>query len=236
MTSVNYLGTIEGWCNIGFGSFDANPVYYAEKLYINGELLEELTIPNTVTEIKDIAFYCCRSLTSVTIPDSVTSIGDGAFYNCTTLTSVNYLGTIEGWCNIEFGSSDANPVYYAGKLYINGELLEELTIPNTVTEIKDFAFYRCRSLTSVTIGDSVTSIGKSAFYGCTGLTSITIPDSVTSIGNSAFRGCTRLTIYCEKTSEPSGWDSSWNYSNRPVEWGHTHSYTDGKCVCGVKEN
>ena len=100
---------------------------------------------------------------------------------------------------------------------------ENAVIPSTykgkpVTSIGDSAFYACNDLTSVTIGKSVTSIGDWAFYNCTSLASITIPDSVTSIGDLAFDGCKSLTIYCEAESKPSGWSSSWNYSNRPVVW------------------
>ena len=36
----------------------------------------------------------------------------------------------------------------------------------------------------------------------------------------AFSGCSNLTIYCEATSQPSGWDYDWNDSNRPVVWGY----------------
>jgi hypothetical protein len=68
-----------------------------------------------------------------------------------------------------------------------------VTIPNSVTQIDNGAFYDCSGLTSVTIGNSVTSIGWDAFSGCTGLTSVTIPNSVTSIGGWAFYGCTGLT-------------------------------------------
>ena len=100
---------------------------------------------------------------------------------------------------------------------------ENAVIPSTykgkpVTSIGDSAFYACNDLTSVTIPNSVTSIGDFAFYNCVSLTSITIGDSVTSIGDLAFDGCKSLTIYCEAQSKPSGWSSSWNYSNRPVVW------------------
>ena len=71
--------------------------------------------------------------------------------------------------------------------------LTSVTILDSVTLIDDAAFYNCSSLTSVTIPDSVTSIGSSAFEGCASLTSVTIPDSVTSIGWSAFKGCASLT-------------------------------------------
>ena len=68
-----------------------------------------------------------------------------------------------------------------------------MAIPDSVTSIGEYAFYNCRSLTSVTIPDSVTIIGDSTFYYCTSLTSVTIPDSVTSIGERAFYECRSLT-------------------------------------------
>ena len=172
LTSVNYLGTIEQWCGITFGDYSANPLYYINELYLYGELVEDLVIPSTVTEIKDYAFYNCDSITSVTIPDSVTSIGYDAFYSCYSLSSVNYLGTIEQWCNITFGNPTANPLYYGAQLYLNGELVEDIVIPNTVTEIKAYAFYDCDSITSVTIPDSVTSIGEDTFSSCYSLSSV----------------------------------------------------------------
>ena len=58
-----------------------------------------------------------------------------------------------------------------------------------------------------------------AFCVCFIFISITIPYSVISIVSYAFADCKRLTIYCEVTSKPSGWSSSWNESNRPVVWG-----------------
>ena len=64
-------------------------------------------------------------------------------------------------------------------------LVKSAVIAEGVTSIGEFAFYDCRSLTSVTIPDSVTSIGRYAFYKCTSLTSVTIPDSVTRIGDSS---------------------------------------------------
>ncbi len=87
LTSV-YITDIAAWCKISFGYSTANPLYYAENLYLNNELVTELIIPDSVTSIGDYAFYGCSSLTNVTIPDGVTTIGDCAFCHCSSLTSV----------------------------------------------------------------------------------------------------------------------------------------------------
>ena len=154
--------------------------------------LTSVAIPNRVTSIGECAFQRCKGLTSVTIPNSVTSIGSSAFDGCSGLTSV-HISDIAAWCNIDFKDSNSNPLYYAHHLYLNGEEVKDLVIPNSVTSIGGKAFYRCTGLTSVTIGNGVESIGEHAFSSCSGLTSVTIPNSVTSIESFAFSGCSGLT-------------------------------------------
>ena len=71
--------------------------------------------------------------------------------------------------------------------------LSSVVIPDRVTSIGDCAFENCSSLTDIVIPDGVTNIGKCAFEGCRSLTDIVIPDGVTSIGDCAFEGCRSLT-------------------------------------------
>ena len=146
------------------------------------ENLTSVTIPNSVKSIGSYAFYDCENLTSVTIGDGVKGMGGYAFDGCTSLTAV-HISDIAAWCKIKFYD---NPLSYAGRLYLNGEEVKDLVIPNSVESIGEDAFRGCTSLTSVTIGDGVKSIGESAFCGCENLTSVTIPKSVTSIGAWAF--------------------------------------------------
>ena len=158
--------------------------------------LTSVAIPNSVTSIDYSAFESCTGLTSVTIGNSVTTIGVFAFSGCNALNAVN-ITDLPAWYKINFSNKEANPLYFARNLYLNGNLLigestTNLTIPNGITEINAYAFFGFDNLISVTIPNSVTSIGDSAFHGCSGLTSVTIPNSVTSIGSRAFESCDNL--------------------------------------------
>ena len=84
-----YANSWETWNGIDFKNPYANPMAYADNLYINGVLVgNELVIPSGVTKIGDYAYYHFTNLTSVVIPDSVRTIGKYAFAECVNLTSV----------------------------------------------------------------------------------------------------------------------------------------------------
>ncbi|MBQ9665754.1 MAG: leucine-rich repeat domain-containing protein [Bacteroidaceae bacterium] len=162
-----HITDLDAWCKIDFegeGTIGGH-------LYLNGEEIKELIIPNTVTEINQYAFKGFIGLTSVTIPNSVKAIGYGAFAYCTNLTSVIIPNSVTSIGDCAF--SDCYE-------------LASITIPNSVTSIGNFAFRGCSSLTSITIPNSVLSIGDGAFSGCNNLLSVTIPKEVVSIGSNAF--------------------------------------------------
>ncbi len=166
--------------------------------------LASVTIGDGVTSIGSSAFWGCKNLASINIPDSVTSIGEYAFADCESLKSV-YITDIKSWCEMSFN----DPIfYYKGNLFLNGELVTELVIPNSVESIREYAFVGCASLESVTIGNNVTSIDNYAFQGCTSLESVTIGKGVTSIGSGAFSNCASLTSITIHDSVTSIGDSA----------------------------
>ena len=224
-----HIRDLEAWCKVSFDGEYANPLKYSGKLYLNGEILTDLVIPESITAIGDYSFMGCTSIETVTLHDSVTSIGQQAFENCTSLNAV-YISDITAWCNIDFERFDSNPLYYAKTLYLNNKPVTDLVIPNSITKINNSAFINCTSITKLTIPDSVTSIGvdafndcdylvsvtmgdsvkiidRYAFYGCDSLTDITISDSVTSIGDRALAKCVSLTniVIPDSVKTMGGW-------------------------------
>ena len=197
LTRVN-ITDIAAWCNI---NCDSNPLSYAQHLFLNGEEVTELVIPEGITVIRNNAFSQCIGLTSVTIENSVTTIGNNAFEDCTGLTSVSIGNSVTeigqvafdgctSLVNVTLGNSVKSISNHA---FAGCTSLQSINIPNSVTHIGVCAFYGCAGLKSATIGNSVTTLSVSAFQGCQCLTSIDIPNSVTEIGMNAFYGCSGLT-------------------------------------------
>ena len=123
------------------------------------------------------------------IPDSVTEIERNAFSGCTSVHFIVDAGN-EFYCSVSGALFDKEK-----ETLISGYALVQdgvCDIPDSVTEIGDYAFSRCTSLKEVHISDSVTEIGFGAFRDCTSLNEVHIPDSVTWIGFGAFRDCTSL--------------------------------------------
>ncbi|MFV8499568.1 leucine-rich repeat protein, partial [Mycoplasma sp. VS424B] len=164
-------------------NLDSRVKVIAKDVFARNDLqqsLREISLPDSVEEIKPYALANMRNLRNISIPDSVTKIGEGAFYNDTALESIKL---------------SSNITKISNQMFRNAFSLKEIVIPDKVTEIEDQAFQDCTSLEKVTIPESVTKIGLSAFNGCKNLKSITLPKNIDyhSVGESVFKGCTGLT-------------------------------------------
>ena len=151
----------------------------------------DVVIPDGVTEIGDYVFYKSKTLTSVSFPKSLRIIGSQAFASCNGLTAVTippsvkeirwsafdwcenlkdvFIEDLDAWCAIEFGGIFANcgnPLSAGANLYLRGERIKDLVVPETVKEIHNYAFYHCVGLETVVIPEGVASIGEYAFFEC----------------------------------------------------------------------
>lgn len=131
--------------------------------------IKQLTIPDTVTEIEDMAFQYCDKLASITLPSGLQKISRRMFIGCMSLTSIAIPASVT-----EIGSQA-----------FTDSGLTSITIPSAVTTLGSSAFEGCESLTSMDIQANVTEIPAGFALECP-LTSLTLPNTLQTIGASAF--------------------------------------------------
>lgn len=169
-----HISDLKAWCEI---EHNASWISTKYDLYLNGEEITEIVIPNGITEIGSYVFSYCSSIMKVMIPNGVTAIKKGAFSNCNSLIRINLpdgIKSIESWA------------------FADCSYLFDIIIPNGVTEIGDYAFSGCSNFSKVSIPDGVTKIGDCAFKNCANLRIITIPESVTLMGSGVLDDCDNL--------------------------------------------
>ena len=71
--------------------------------------------------------------------------------------------------------------------------MTSITIPSSVSYIREEAFEYCENLTSISLPNSITEISARLFKECKSLNYVTIPESVTVIHEAAFLDCENLT-------------------------------------------
>ena len=131
--------------------------------------LEAITLPETIKIIGDYAFFLCEKLKSIAIPNGLTTIGNNVFQYC---SAHLYVEDLESWCRMSISSS----VFLDSrggdrKLYVNGILLEDVIVPESITTLENH-FYSYKFLKSVTLHQNFQSILGRGFWGCSNLKTI----------------------------------------------------------------
>ena len=144
--------------------------------------LTELKLPAGLTKINYMAVAGCKNLQSINIPASVEEIEQSAFEDCRSIQTIT------------FGGSSASA---PGRF----------NAPATASQLRrigNWAFYNAHELQNLEIPEGVTEIGDGAFYGCTYLEEMVLPSSVQSIGDNCFALCAKLTkITCNAVTPPT---------------------------------
>ncbi len=165
------------------------------------EVIESITLSDTVTTVSDSAFMQCPALKEITISDSVTKIEQYGFAYCTNVEVINMGNSIESIGDLGFnGSWSVKEINFPDTLksigdtaFSSSHALTNLVIPDSVTHIGSNAFASSTTIKTVTLSNSLTKIPDRLFRNCKNLERIVIPSSVTEIGENAFLNCENLT-------------------------------------------
>lgn len=133
--------------------------------------VEKITLPDTLTVIKNGAFRGCERLEQVIIPAGVTQIGANAFWDCVSLKRIELPAGIKG---IE------------GYTFCNCDALVEIILPEALEYIGERAFQSCDSLPKIVFPKSLKTIGDYAFVGCKNLNTVIFQGDAPTIYQFAF--------------------------------------------------
>ena len=186
--AVAVPSTIDGYkvTKIGSSAFENNKNLYS------------VTMPNSVTEIGNYAFERCKNLSNLKLPSNITTLGIYVFKGCDALTEIYIPKTVkDSICpfdesGIETAEFESGMTKIPSSIFQGASKLKNVKIPETVTEIGNYAFERCKNLSNLKLPSNITTLGIYVFKGCDALNNVSIPDSVTSIGSQAFYGCDTL--------------------------------------------
>lgn len=159
--------------------------------------LEEVTMADSVTEMGQTVFQYNRSLRAVTLSNSLSAIPSSTFWGCSSLSSITIPASVTSIGSTAFRQSGLKEITIpsgvtelGGSIFLECGSLESVTILCAPSGLPDKFLEWCAALTSFTIPDTVTTLGNNCFAKCYSLTGITIPTGVTSLGNYCFSGCT----------------------------------------------
>lgn len=209
--SVRFTGTLNG----GNGGVKFAPQSKLESIGADADgntgafsgcnYMTDIELPESLQTLGAGTFQNCSALQKVTLQgDNLTTIGTSAFNNCGVLTTVGHISN-------KLQELGANAFYRCYKLEspdlsqtqltkIGGYAFREcysdtftkIELPDTVTEIEQYAFYGCSKLQTFDMSDGLETLGQYAFSGCRELLAMRLPDTVTRIEARTFESCSKL--------------------------------------------
>ena len=200
-------------------------------------------IPQGITSIADYAF-CGRNIRNqhIDIPEGVVSIGEYGF-NSSSVSSIHLPNTLKtcgtyafsypaaagyesnitrvdiddltAWFNIDFTTSGSNPLYDGANLYLNGQLLNSITIPTEIEKLKHHALNGWLGK-EVVIPAHVTEIEQDVFSRCDNLESVTCHIPANAIFRAYALTSKKCTLYVPAGAKESYIDKEWDKYFDPI--------------------
>lgn len=115
-----------------------------------------------LVSIGQYAFYDCSSLKSITFSKGIEKVGECAFLGCSSLTDVNVL-SLDKFLSASFINNFSSPFYKCENLYINGERVSEIVIPENGT-ITRYKFCYIKAVDKITVAVTIDEVERWAFY------------------------------------------------------------------------
>ena len=192
--------------------------------------LKEVELPNSVLQMGNGAFADCTSLKKLTIGTGLKDFGIGTFAGCTILETIavskdNNVFSVDDGCLYNIDKSKLYLVLPVRKsdsytmpstvtdiaeyAFWGNEAVKTVILSSNLKKIPDYAFSNCKALTGISIPYSVTSIGLKAFADCVNLETVSIPASVLTIHDTAFDGCAKLKIVAQKNTPAYDFYQEW---------------------------
>lgn len=159
------------------------------------EQLLSISLPSTLVSLGySIAFggntfSGCASLSAITLPASLIHLANGVFDECESLYAINVEPESETFASIDgvlYNKAVTELIEYP-----EGSSVTDYTLPETVTELPEFAFNNCKLLERVNLHSGLSAIPNYAFAN-SGIKRVVIPEGVLSIGDNAFYNCKKL--------------------------------------------
>ncbi len=172
---------------------DADAGFFAYEDRENSSATADLQIGGNVKTIHPYMFSELP-ITEITIPASVTEIKNDAFYGCKQLANITFTGGTEP-LTIGYDTNGEDENLFQDNeclttLNLNRELIYTFGDSDIDTPSEGL-FGGMPTLTSVTLGENVKTLHKHMFAG-SGITALVIPGTVNEIKDFAFYNCTAL--------------------------------------------
>ena len=218
-TTVTFKNDTVGIASLSlYGNTTLTDLVLPDSVKIIGEAAFALSKINNavlgygVEIIGEQAFASCKNLSTVILgsfdyiegtlgASNLKTIGSYAFQGCAVLEKIEIPDTVETVGSYVFRESGiwnaaSGGLVYAGNWLVDHkeEVSGEVTVKDGTVGIANYAFYQCKTVSSIKLPASVKVIGRAAFYECAELTGVELPDSLKEIKDYTFYRCTRLKL------------------------------------------